>query len=114
MPLCSFCRSIPPKLFSSDRDKQCTIEHHPSYLALKESGAAGCEFCNLLLHAIQKCSEDPDSKKGLFSTWSETEAVTLRSTKFGAQNVQIGYKDVGAFRGRPVPPEWGMVPRFHM
>jgi len=106
MSLYSFCRSSPPKLFSSDRDKQCTIELHPSYLALKQSGAAGCEFCDLFLRAIQKRSEDP-AYKGYIPAWSETEAVTMRSTKFGEQKVAIGHKEVGAFRGRVVPPEWG-------
>lgn len=31
----------------------------------------------------------------------------MRSTKFGEQKVAIGHKEVGAFRGRVVPPEWG-------
>ncbi|MCJ1246474.1 hypothetical protein MMC30_003682 [Trapelia coarctata] len=111
MSLCPPCLSIPPNLFSSDRDKQCTIEHHPSFLALKESGAAGCEFCNLLLHAIQKRAEDP-AFKGYIPAWSEAEAVTVRSTKFGEQKVAVGHKDVGAFRGRAVPSEWGEVPEI--
>lgn len=33
--------------------------------------------------------------------------MTVRSTKFGEQKFATGHKEVGAFRGRVVLPEWG-------
>jgi hypothetical protein len=108
MGLCLFCSSIPLKLFSTDRKKQCTIDHHPSFSALQESGAAGCQLCKLFLHAIDKQTEDEEHDR-VFGPLSETGSVTVRSTKFDEQHVQIAYKQAGKFRGKLVPPEWGRV-----
>lgn len=105
MGLCTFCASIPLKLFSTDRDKQCTIEHCPSFAALQESGAAGCEFCQLLLHACKTQSGDGAHAR-LSELCSRKGSVTLASTKFDGQLVQIDYKEVGGLRGRVAPPEW--------
>ncbi len=105
MTLCFFCLSLPPKLFSYKSNDQCIIDHHSSYLSLQESGKGECELCNLLLHAIQKRFED-SNYEGHIPSWSTTEAITVRSTKFISQVISIGHKEVGAFRGRLVPPEW--------
>lgn len=105
MGLCLFCSSVPLNLFSTDRDRQCTIDHHPSFPALHESGTAGCELCKLLLHAIQKQTEDGEHDR-VWGPCSETGSVTLASTKFDGQLVQIDYKQVGSLRGKLVPPEW--------
>ena len=105
MGFCTFCSSIPLKFFSTDRDKQCTIDHHPSFAALQASGTAGCELCKLLVNSIQKQTEDRERDRG-FGPCSETGSVTLASTKFDAQLVQINYRQAGSLRGRLVPPEW--------
>ena len=36
----------------------------------------------------------------------ETGSVTVSSTKFDGQTVDIEYKHAGSFRGRIVPPEF--------
>jgi hypothetical protein len=113
MGLCTFCSSIPLKLFSTDREKQCTIEHHPSYLALQTSGAAGCELCKLLLHAIQKQTEDGEHDR-VFGPWAADGSVTIRSTKFDGQHVQINYRQAGTFRGRIMPAEWCRTPSEYL
>ncbi|KAL9127526.1 MAG: hypothetical protein Q9217_003614 [Psora testacea] len=105
MGLCTFCSSIPLKLFSTHRDKQCAIKHQPSFPALQASGSAGCELCKLFLHAIQKQMEDGENDR-VFGPWSKTGSVTLSSTKFDGQGVDIEYRTAGKFRGRLVPPEW--------
>ena len=105
MSLCSLCSSLPLKLFSTDRDKQCTVDHQPSFSALQRSGAAGCELCQLFLHAIQKQKDDGEHDR-VFGHWAEAGSVTVRSTKFDEQHVQIGYKQVGKFRGKLVPAGW--------
>lgn len=105
MGLCSLCSCIPLKLFSSARDKQCTIDHHPSLPNLQASSTAGCELCSLLVHAIQKQTEDGKCDRA-FGPCSESGSVTVMSTKFDSQHVQIDHKQAGRFRGKLVPPEW--------
>lgn len=102
MALCTFCSSLPPKLFSTARDKQCTIDHHPSFPALQ---ASGCELCKLLVHAIQKQTEDGEDDR-VSGPCSETGSITVRSTKFDEQHVQIQHKQAGRFRGKLVPLDW--------
>jgi hypothetical protein len=99
MPLCSFCSSIPLDLFSFQSDKQCTVAHHPSVPVLQASALAGCQFCNLCLHAIQQQIKDGEYD-------DKTGAVTLASTKFDGQRVQIDYRHMGNLRGRILPSEW--------
>ncbi len=111
MGLCSFCSSIPLKLFSWDRDKQCTVDHHLSFTDLQASGTAGCELCKLLVHAIQKQTEDGEYARS-WGPCSETGSVTLSSTRFDEQHVQINYKQAGRLRGQLVPPEWCRDPPF--
>ena len=109
MAFCAFCSSIPLKFFSSAREKQCTITHHPSFSALQVSGLAGCELCKLLLHAVQKRKEDGKSD-GVRGLWSETGSVRVSSTTFDEQLVWIDDKEAGRFRGKVEPPGWCMAP----
>lgn len=105
MGLCIFCSSIPLKLFSTARDKQCTIDHHPSIPDLQASSTAGCELCKLLVHAIKNQTEGGEYDHA-FGPWSTTGSITVRSTKFDSQHVQIDHRQAGRFRGKLVPPEW--------
>jgi hypothetical protein len=109
MVLCSLCSSIPLKLFSTDRDKQCTIEHHTSFPDLQASGAAGCELCKLFLHGIRKQSENGNQELA-FGPWSEEGSVTVSSTKFDEQHVRIDHKQAGKFRGKLIPSDWCTAP----
>jgi len=114
MGLCTFCSSIPLKLFSTDRDKQCTIEHHSSYPKLQASGAAGCELCKLLLDAIQKQAKIGEQDR-MYGPWAaEDGKVTVSSTKFDLQHVQFDYRKAGSFRGRIMPAEWRRTPSSYI
>ena len=107
MVLCSFCSSIPLKLFSTARNTQCTIQHHNSFQDLQESGAAGCEVCNLLLNSIQKQTDDGENDR-VFGGWPKDGSVTVCSTKFDKQLINIGHKQAGSFRGNNIPTGWRM------
>jgi hypothetical protein len=105
MELCNYCSSLPLKLFSTARNKQCTIDHYSSFPALEESGAAGCELCKLFLHAVQKQTEDGEHDR-VWGRWAADGKVTVSSTKFDGQQLQVNYRQAGTFRGRPVPADW--------
>lgn len=78
----------------------------PSFLSsLQASGTGGCQLCKLILHATQKQKEDGGLERVL-GPCSETGSLTIRSTRFDEQIVQIDFKEAGKLRGRLVPPEW--------
>ncbi|KAF2266523.1 HET-domain-containing protein [Lojkania enalia] len=101
MPLCSDCQKIPAKFFSSARDTQCSIQHHETYLALREC-AVLCRLCKLIIHAVNVYKGDYAWPK----KWKEEDAVRLDSTKFGQQKVWIGGSEAGVFRGMEIPKHW--------
>ena len=112
MGLCTFCSSFPLKLFSTRRDKQCTLDHHPSFPALQASGTAGCDLCKLFVHAVEKQTEDGEQDR-VFGRYSETGSVTVRSTKFDEQHVQIDHTQAGRFRGKIMPPDWCRILHYN-
>ncbi|KAJ4186743.1 hypothetical protein NW755_007475 [Fusarium falciforme] len=110
MTLCSLCKTIPPKFFSSARNDQCTVEHHPNLVALEKSVEAGCRMCAIVYNAIQRRVKDGK----IYSTMDGkpvdlSQQINLRSTKFGAQSVCLGWADVGSMRGIEVPHDWDDV-----
>ncbi|KAM0431385.1 hypothetical protein ACHAPT_005362 [Fusarium lateritium] len=107
MSLCNFCKTIPPKFFSSARNDQCTVEHHPNIAALEKSAAGGCRMCAVLYDAMQRRAKDGQLYSAIFEKPVDpSKQINLRSTKFGEQWACVDWADVGCIRGIEVPEDW--------
>ncbi|KAK3986006.1 pantothenate transporter [Cladorrhinum sp. PSN332] len=114
MSFCEYCGTISAKLFSSFKQDQGYYDHQPTFTALRESAIReGCPGCRLFLYAVEGRLglENPGRHRDKVDRkWNEDDRVRLGSTKFGYQDVRIGLKIAGRFRGKPVIPEWKDFP----
>ena len=75
-----------------------TCKHHPQ-------PAVSC--ANYLFTQFFKKKQTKDGEHDrAFGSWSKPGSITVRSTKFDSQHVQIDHRQAGRFRGKLVPSEW--------
>ncbi|KAF5374186.1 hypothetical protein D9758_004599 [Tetrapyrgos nigripes] len=96
--LCSRCRRLTPQLVSEVKHEQCSFQHHSTYDALEESARNGCELCSMFVFAISRRPER--------YVWKRSDSVTISSTKFGYQTVDLAHLPAGRIRGKLMPAGW--------
>jgi hypothetical protein len=108
MAFCTYCSTIPSKIFSTRREDQGYHDHHESLETLKNSAESGCAFCGLLVYSL-------DAYRGKWAAVARDypgkvkDRYRLASTKFGAQQILFGYSQVGYLRGGCMPEEWSTL-----